>query len=368
MDKQEEEAKVKRASIITALKSVRFPAKLPYSLFLPLMKLNVVTVSDVLERHLARVTANTRRAYRFDLGSFAQWNQAETAPHALYELLAGGRETANRTVNHYETSIVRRLARSTVHRRISAIKSFVAAAMREGLVNWRLDVLPTKSLSTEEKRATGRRNMGGPTEEQLRAILEQPKRELAFPAKRTQAIRDLAIIALLGNPMLRVSELSALNMGDIKGLSGKTPSVSVIGKGRMVAETLPLAPSVVRALILWLSLRKAPPSAPLFVRVRNPFGRNELPSLTNERLTPSGIYKITVARGATVLKGTGRRLNPHAMRHHGVTRLAAYVEKNGISFQEAMQLSRHKKLDTFMIYVDSKGKKVRSMAEGIDAG
>ena len=121
------------------------------------------------------------------------------------------------------------------------------------------------------------------------------------------------------------------------------------------------------ALRRWVRLRKARPSSALFVRVRKAVGDAVGPHLTNSRLSASGIYKITVTRGSPVLKGSGRRLNPHSLRHHGITRLVDYAQKNDISFQEATKLSRHKKVETLMQYVDGMDRRVRQMADGIDS-
>lgn len=330
------------------------------------MTLTEKNVSDLLERHLDRQSAHTKRAYRGDIAAFQQWCRAETPGAALCKLLRGGRTSANRLVTKLESNIVKVMARSTVRRRLSALKSFVRAAFREGFVDWHLEVLPTKDLTTETKKATGKRNMSGPDKPTFRRIVIRMEAELVLPGKRIQAARDLAILALLSNPMLRLSEVAQLDLEDLRSLEGDNPSVRFIGKGRMSVEELPLAPSTVSALRRWLKIRKARPSAPLFVRVRKATGDENGPHLTNERLSSPGIYKIMIQRGAAVLKK--RRLNPHSLRHHGITRLVEYAQKNDISFQEATKLSRHKKVETLMQYVDGMDKRVRQMARGIDSG
>jgi site-specific recombinase XerC len=89
-------------------------------------------------------------------------------------------------------------------------------------------------------------------------------------AQQLQIGEDLALIALLWNPMLRLSEVANLNVEDIKSLDGDAPTVKFVGKGRSEPEELPLAPSTVNALRRWVQLRKrkASPSSALFVRVR----------------------------------------------------------------------------------------------------
>jgi site-specific recombinase XerC len=333
------------------------------------MKLTEKSAHDLFDRHIDRQTRHTKRAYRGDLTAFRKWCGAPSLGHALFRLLKGGRVAANRLVTRYETSMVKGFARNSVKRRIAALKSFVTAASREGVVDWRLEVLPSKDLTPETIRATAKRDMSGPDTKKLQLVLKRIEAELKLPAKSLQAARDLALIALLWNPMLRLSEVANLNMEDIKSLDGDAPTVKFVGKGRSEPEELPLAPSTVNALRRWVQLRKrkASPSSALFVRVRKAVGDAVGPHQTNSRLSASGIYKITVTRGSPVLKGSGRRLNPHALRHHGITRLVDYAQRNNISFQEATKLSRHKKVETLMQYVDGMDRRVRQMADGIDS-
>jgi len=324
---------------------------------MPSPKITVASAESAFESLLHRKSAHTVRAYRTDIAVFAEWAKAESGAHALYDLLRAGRVEARKMVESFAQSIAGNSAQNTVSRRISALKSIVAEAFRDGLVDWKLEVVASRNLSPEQKKATEKRDMSGPTASAFSSILAKLKAELVDPKRAPAATRDLALIYLLENPMLRRSEAAALNVKDIDLTPGEE-KVTILGKARTETEQLPLPRAIVPYLKNWLNLRKGQPSDPLFVRIRRSI-------LTTARLGDTGIYLMTCKRGVQALGIGSKRLNPHALRHAGITILANHISERGIPVSEGMAVSRHKKADTFWKYVDRTGGRKREMVNAV---
>ena len=66
-------------------------------------------------------------------------------------------------------------------------------------------------------------------------------------------------------------------------------------------------------------------------------------------LTSDGVYQIVAAMG----KKLGVDLHPHAIRHTAVTEACKRAQAAGIGIDEVRQFSRHRKIETLMIYRDN---------------
>jgi site-specific recombinase XerD len=166
-------------------------------------------------------------------------------------------------------------------------------------------------------------------EYRLPAAMEQIRRVLAIPAKRaesrlvrhltaeeTQAIldapdptgrgglRDRAMLHLCYAAGLRVSELTAVRVDDVK--FQPQPNVLIHGKGRR-ERSLPLWKTTTVALRAWLAVRGTQAVPELFVSARG------------ESLTRSGVEYILRkhARKATqhCPSLATKRVSPHVLRH-----------------------------------------------------
>ena len=322
-----------------------------------LTRLTLATTVAASEEWLAERSPHTRRAYRTDLAAFAAWTKAESVSQALYDLLAQGRVAARRRVERFEQRSVGRQSRNTINRRLNALKSFVAAAFRSGIVDWKLEVKTSNTLSKAAKKATAKRDMSGPTVARYQRLIAHLEMKICDPKLTAAATRDLAIIALLENPMLRRSEVSALDIGDIDLTSG-AEGVTLVGKARTEPETLPMPPETIRAVAEWLKIRQGEPSAPLFVQIRKT-------ALTQDRLGDNGIYLMTTKRGRQAFGRSNRRLNPHSLRRTGITILAKHIVDAGIPVADGMAVSRHKKESTFWNYVDRKQDRKRELVNAV---
>lgn len=141
-------------------------------------------------------------------------------------------------------------------------------------------------------------------------------------------LRDMAILETLYSTAVRVSELAAMNRGDVS-LSNK--DVTVTGKGNKQRETYINAPMGVY-LKMYLESRKDNNPA-LFVSLKVPY----------KRLSKNAIEAIVkkIGRAAGV-----ENVHPHRFRRTAATDLL----RRGMPIEQVSKLLGHVKLDTTQIY------------------
>jgi integrase/recombinase XerC len=166
-----------------------------------------------------RYSPYTVRNYRQAFEDFYRWSsQPEVG------LWGRGLDTLGpRDMRDFVIEAQRRFDRRTLHNHASALRTFFKYWMRHGKL--RRDPLLGVPLPKLEKRLPKFL-----TEEQVRALLEGPQRLLKENAiDPALAWRDRLAMELLYGAGLRVSELVALNYGDVDLVSGVA---RVLGKGR----------------------------------------------------------------------------------------------------------------------------------------
>lgn len=147
-------------------------------------------------------------------------------------------------------------------------------------------------------------------------------------------LRD-QIIFLLGVTVgLRTVEISRLDRNDVT-IKGDTPVIYVLGKGRTEKECLPINNTLYKKILLYLSSRKDT-KEPLLVGSSN---------RSSGRLHKGSISKII--KDILVSNGyDSDRLTSHSLRHSFVTLSLL----SGRTERETQEISRHKQLQTLMIY------------------
>jgi len=298
----------------------------------------ITKVAITLEEFLRQQTPNTARAYAADIRVYAAWRKAETPVHALQELLSGGIVTARKLAEAFQTKRSTKFSQATVRRQTSTLRSFVAAARMDGMVVWALELRKARRGTSETSIATAQRDMGGPTPSELKKI-----RDVIILDQSLPGIRDRAIFDLGADLMLRRSEIASLSVNDI---DFKKCRLRVLGKGQAEPQWIPLVPSVSVGLRRWMDLRGGRGNDPLFVGLNRG-------SSHHKRLSDRGIYEIVLKRAASA--GITKRVRPHGLRHSGITILANHISEHGIPVTEGMKVSRHKKVETFLRYVDRQG-------------
>jgi integrase/recombinase XerD len=274
---------------------------------------------DEFLRHLEaekRFSHNTISAYRNDLSQFIQelgaadgitcWADVGQAHLAAFLHYLRGRKYAN----------------STIARKTAAVKSFFHYLSEVGLLREN----PSEKLDTPRVSKYLPRSI---TPEEMRSLLSQP-RKLATP----EALRDLAMMELLYATGMRVSELVALDVGDLE-FGDKSATVRCLGKqGR--ERTVPVKEHAVEPLRQYLA------------RARHVLARDDAqPALflnhRGQRLTRQGFWLIlkTYAEQAGV-----PRITPHTLRHS----FAAHMLERGADLRSVQEILGHVSIATTQVY------------------
>jgi integrase/recombinase XerD len=195
-------------------------------------------------------------------------------------------------LKHLETG--RRNGQNSRNTRLAAIKSFMRFV--EYRVPAALEQI-RRILAIPAKR-TDSRLVRHLTLDELQAILNAPD-----PAQR-HGIRDRAMLHLCFAAALRVSELVELQLKDVT--LHPQPSVLVHGKGRR-QRCLPLWKESAVALRAWLALRTTTSASELFLSARG------------QAMTRSGFEYVLRKHVNTATKRSpslaSKRVSPHVLRH-----------------------------------------------------
>lgn len=266
----------------------------------------------------------TMRAYRADLQALAAFlgaASAELAVQAFLALPAGG---ANERALAWRSAMVAAaLSPATINRRLAALRSVVKLGRTLGMVSWSIEIGNVKVEAYRDTR--------GPGEDGYRKLLA------AIPGDTTAGLRDRAIVRLLYERVLRRGEVCRLSLGSI---SADGSRITIRGKGRTQDEVLRIAAPTAEAIRLWRAVRPGPaddPAAPLLVSLST--------GSRGHRLTGESVRRI-VHRAA---ERAGLKCWPHALRHAGIT---SALDRTQGDVRKVMTFSRHKRLDTLMIYDD----------------
>ena len=273
--------------------------------------------------HLAqrrKLGPNTLKAYREDLSTWIQWLTSQ-------EL---GLELSPVQIRSYLAGLNARFSRSSVCRKLSAIRGFLKFARRQGWTNREVgSLVPTP----RHQRALPRFF----SIEEMQALLETPD-----PATRLGA-RDRAILECLYGAGLRVGELVGLNWTDVDLDQGW---VQVTGKGQKTRQS-PLGPPALRALKRYIASEAAAgasrqgdtpetgetgKSGPVFRNARG------------GRLTARSVARMLHRQ--LVQMAASKTLSPHGLRHSFATHLLAA----GADLRTIQELLGHSRLSTTQRY------------------
>ena len=261
------------------------------------------------------VSQNTVEAYRDDLESFVSFlaNDYLTMARDQIEL----RRLDNLSIRAYLAHLARKkLARSSIARHLSALRSFFRYLMREGIV----DANPARTV------ATPRREKHLPAVMQpaeVSALIEQPEGDAPL------VTRDRAFLELMYASGLRISELVGIDLDD---LELRSRLVKVHGKGSK-ERIVPFGSKAEAALRAWLTVREAEPDEQaVFVNYRG------------ERISARSVRRLfdRYARGASLKAG----VSPHTMRHS----FATHLLNAGADLRAIQELLGHASLSTTQKY------------------
>ena len=257
-----------------------------------------------LERGLA---ANTIQAYRRDIAAHLEDAHSRGARRAS--------EIEEAHLVHHLTRLQKSgAAPATVMRRLSALRMFYRYLEAEG----RIQRNPTANLDS------ARLSRRLP----VTLSLEEVERLLAQPDPNSKrGLRDRAMIEFLYATGLRVSELVALNRGDVNAKLGVVRCLGKGGRERIV----PVGRQAIEWLHRYLSSRADAEPALFLGRGRRRFSR-------------VGFWKIIKRYAAQA--GIRASISPHTLRHC----FATHLLERGADLRSIQEMLGHVNIGTTQIY------------------
>jgi site-specific recombinase XerD len=268
-----------------------------------------VDVDSAVARFLASpsLSAATRRAYAVDVGEFAGWLQRRGTPLEAVDV---------RTLADYTAELgrarPRKLAPSTVGRKLAAVRSFLRFTLGRARV-------PEASFAPRRPRHLP----DAPRPADVEATLA------ALEGDEPLALRNRALVELVYSAGLRSAEAVGLDLADI---SFDEERVRVLGKGGK-ERVVPLGEEAA----YWLAryLRDARP--PLLRGAENAL----FVSSRGRRLDTSTLRRVLA--------------HPHRLRHA----FATHLLEGGADLRTIQELLGHSSLSTTQVYSHVDGKRLR---------
>jgi integrase/recombinase XerC len=212
-------------------------------------------------------------------------------------------------------------ARSTIARRLAAVRSWCRFLCRQGL----LKINPAQGLTGPRQEKHLPHFLG---EENLARLLCTP------PGETPLGKRDRAILETVYSAGLRVSELTGLDVGDVDLDAGVA---LVRGKGRKERLAL-LGPPATAAVRDWLAER------PTLAGLRGGIAKALFLNKNGTRLSARSVGRLL----EKYLKQAGLdpRCSPHSLRHS----FATHLLDAGADIRSVQELLGHRSLGTTQIY------------------
>ncbi len=265
-------------------------------------------------------SVHTITAYRNDLTGLAEFAAREAAKTGSSPSWAGF--TRQHMLGYMLNLKDRGYVATTMARKVAAARSFFGFLVAEGAI--RTD--PTENMSSP---AVGKALPKPISISQVRQLLDQPAKLSTAEAKR-----DRAMLELLYASGMRISELVALNLGDVNTSSDFF--VRCLGKGRK-ERIIPLYENITKTVQSYIDedrpkLAHGKKENALFLNARG------------ERLTRQGFWQKLkeYAREA----GLSEHISPHTLRHS----FATHMLSGGADLRSVQELLGHANISTTQVY------------------
>ncbi|MDD4858663.1 MAG: site-specific tyrosine recombinase XerD [Dehalococcoidales bacterium] len=271
-------------------------------------------------------SGNTLSAYRNDLSQMAEYVQKKSGSWVNFD---------RQGMLSYMLSLKERnYAPTTVARKVAAARSFFAFLVAERLI--RTD--PTENMSSP---SVGKALPKPISISQVRRLLEQPAKLNTAEAKR-----DSVMLQLLYASGMRISEMSALNIGDVDVSAG---FVRCFGKGHK-ERIVPIHEQAAQAVKTYIEE----------VRPQLAHSENEKALFLNargERLTRQGFWQKLKEYAKAADLGT--KVSPHTLRHS----FATHMLSGGADLRAVQELLGHANISTTQIYTHLTNEHIRRTYE-----
>lgn len=174
----------------------------------------------------------------------------------------------------------------------------------------------------------------------------------AVKADSATALRDLAILETLYSTGLRVSELAALNRGQV---DLKRREFMVRGKGKKPRIVF-LSERATARIEAYLKTRDDA-FDPLFINMSGNNSKNDITKSEKRRLSTVSIE--TVVRKHAMLTGITKKVTCHTLRHSFATDLL----QNGADIRSVQEMLGHASITTTQIYTHLTNSRLREIHE-----
>jgi integrase/recombinase XerC len=260
-----------------------------------------------LERN---ASAHTLKNYSKDLDQFERF--ASQAPGALGKVpWKVDRFGVRRYLMFLQD---KKYSRSTVQRKLSALRSFFKYLVREE----RITDNPMSGIHGPKQQ---RHLPDFLDEQEMQRLLEAPNR-------RTKVgLRDRAILEMLYSTGIRIGELAGMKLADIDSLA---EVLKVRGKGKK-ERLVPIGSIALKAL-------------DSYIKVRRGSGRSVFLNKAGKSLSVRGVQRLMEKYRNQC--GIQKDITPHAMRHS----FATHLLDRGANLRAVQELLGHKNLSTTQRY------------------
>ncbi|MCP2520075.1 tyrosine recombinase XerC [Candidatus Aminicenantes bacterium AC-708-M15] len=263
-------------------------------------------------KYQKNVSAHTIKNYRFDLYRFNEY---------LEEKNIQLNKVDNVSIRGFMADCFKRgESKSTIARRLAAIRSFFQYLIRRG----KLKDNPAKVISTPKQE---KKIPSFLTEQEISTLLDSIK-----PSTPLEA-RDKAILELLYATGMRLSELVSLNLEDV---NLREQLVRVKGKGKK-ERVIPFGRIALQSLNNYLKLRNT-------INKGRVDARALFLNYQGKRISPRSVERILEKYvKQLVIK---RKVSPHSIRHS----FASHLLSRGADLRAIQELLGHESLSTTQKY------------------
>ncbi|MEM0954054.1 MAG: tyrosine recombinase XerC [Pseudomonadota bacterium] len=259
-------------------------------------------------RQVRQYSAHTIAAYRRDLLRFTEFCQQRDIA-SLADVQGGD-------VRLYASQLHRQGKQGrSIQRGLSAVRSLFNYLARQGEVSQN----PANGIQAPKQKKRLPKALDA---DQITHFLNSPAGDADIE------LRDAAIAELFYSSGLRLSELAALDLGDIDAQEGL---VTVTGKGRKT-RTIPVGDVALNAIAAWRKVRPAIDDPALFLSRRG------------QRISTRSIQDRLRRRGREA--GLHQDIHPHMLRHS----FASHMLESSGDLRAVQELLGHANISTTQVY------------------
>ncbi|BCS51752.1 tyrosine recombinase XerC [Geobacter sp. SVR] len=253
-------------------------------------------------------SGHTLAAYRRDLAQLEAFVTGEKGARA------GAADVDHLLLRRFLALIAKNVKKSSVGRKLAAIRSFFKFLVRRGVIARN----PAELIATPKK------------ESRLPFHLNIDQATTLMEAADDQdwMLRDRAILETLYSCGLRVSELTGLDIADVDLPGGMLRVLGKGGKERIV----PVGSKAITALRAYLADRGMPSEGALFLNTRG----NRINRRSVARIVDAHVLRIAAFK----------RISPHVLRHT----FATHMLEGGADLRAIQELLGHASLSTTQKY------------------